>query len=516
MTSPQTAFKVGPTPVVAPVSPGHWLIRFAPGLIFGLALLVNGLTLWRTGFDGLYGQDAYGYFAHGQELHDHLSLFHHWQWEAEPRRLYWPVGYPATLALWFVLTGTSAGAAQLLSVLAWAGTAGLLTRVGQKLFKYPLVGPLAGLLLALSPLGRQVALSVMADAPALFWTVAAAWLILKGRESGRGSWLVGAGAVLGLAGITRYAALSAWPLIALGALWPGLTSLRPRWVALAGLATLIMAGPQLVINQIYPAGFWTNSWLADWSPANAFQSSFTTRDGFAAYKMPPSVFYLGWSLLNPRLLTPLALPLVGLGLAKLGQGREWWTLTWLVAWWLGPVLMFSPIPYENERYSLTLLPPLALLSGLGLAWVVARVRTVWPSRRMRRIVTAVLVVGFVGLGLLSERHVDGFIRLKELDLTTARQVAATLPSQATLITFDLSLTFDHYTDLKVRDLLTLEQGQIKELAGQPAIYLLADPDHMAQQWAGNRVGQAFEAARASASGPPVGRFGRYVLWKLGP
>ena len=492
-----------------------------PLLVFGLALGLNLLTVWYEHFDGLYGQDAYSYFAHSQELFAHFSLFHHWQWEVAPRLLYWPMGYPALVTVFFVFSGATPGAAQLVSLLVGAAAAGLLTSLGYQLSGSWTVGLVAGSGLALSGLMRQVEVSVMSDAPALFWTTLAVWLTWHARSSGRGRWLLTAGLAFGLAGITRYTAFSAWPLLGLAWFWPakGRERLRVLWlVGAVGLTGLVYL-PQFVINQLYPSNFWTNSWLADWSPANVFQTHFETRDGIATYPSAPLVFYLGFGLLNPRLLTPLALPLVGLGLVRLVKiKKELFLLVLLLCWWLLAVLLFSGIPYENERFSLTFLPPVALLAGLGADWLVRWLKSNWLTDRKKARLGLIGGFGLVGVGmaLFSQQHVAGFIAVKENDLAIVRQIEAQLPSSATLITFDLSLTFDHYTSLKVIDLSFLEIASLPELSKKGPLYLLAAENRISQERAGEPIGRAFEAARQRAIGSALAQFGPYKLWKLGP
>lgn len=481
--------------------------QITPLAIFGFSLALNLATVWRKNFDGLYGQDPYSYYVHATELRYNFSLFHHWQWEAVPRLLYWPAGYPALVALLFLFTGASAGAAQLVSIVAWAGSCGLVAATGQKISGSWLAGVVAGGFMALSGWGRQVAVSVMADAPALFWTTLGVWLMLQAQEKRSGRYLAGAGLAFGLAGVTRYAALSAVPLLFI---WATGRKLPAKWLVIALVAVGLVYLPQFIINQIFPSAFWTNSWLADWSPANAFQQEFTTRDGFASYPAPPLVFYLGFSLINPRFLTPLALPLVGLGVVRLWQKKAWFEAVWLGGWWLLPVLLFSGIPYENERFSLTFMPPVALLAGLGVVWLAGTLPKGWPQIGLH----LALAASAIGLLVISQRHVDGFIAVKDIELAVVKQVEARLPAQANLITFDISLTFDHYTGLKVRDLSALDAGSVQTLASQPEVYLLADPANMAQQWKGNPIGVAFEAAQARAEGGPLAQFGRFYLWKL--
>ncbi len=213
----------------------------------------------------------------------------------------------------------------------------------------------------------------------------------------------------------------------------------------------------------------------------------------------------------------MALPLAGLGLLWLGKvRRDFFSLVSLLVWWLLPVLLFSSLPYENERFSLTFLPPLALLAGLGVGGLAGWARVRRPGGWQRAGLVLGLGVAGLSMALLSQHHLDGFIALKEADLAAVRQVEAQLPAPATLLTFELSLTFDHYTGLKVRDLSFLDGASLAGLSKSGSLYLLADPDRLAQQWAGKPVAIAFEAALRRAGGPPLAQFGRYRLWKLQP
>jgi 4-amino-4-deoxy-L-arabinose transferase-like glycosyltransferase len=515
------------------------LLKTAPLAIFVFSLLINLLTVWFQAFDGLYGQDAYSYFAHAGELYAHQSLFHHWQWEATPRILYWPFGYPGLVSLLFILTGPTPGAAQLVSLLCWSGVSALVTTIGQRLWaeQLPLAGPLAGLLLAFSALGRQAAISIMSDAAALFWTALAIWLALhllepvsKNKSSKRYEWWYagGAGLALGLAIITRYAAVTALPVVGL-LIWQASvhTKNRKKGLGQLVLAFSVMALvylPQFIINQVYPERFWSGSWLASWSFSNAFQTTFNTPDGFATYVWPPLLFYLVYPFVNLHFFTLGVLLLLGSGLVVLWQKRQDSnsnaTLFLLVGWWLLPVLLFSSFSYENERFSLTLMPPVALVAGLGAAslwhwwqdWVRLKAK-VWYGAGL-----VLAGLGLGGLALFSQQHLNGFMAIKTTELTTIQQVEAALPDpdHANLLTFDLSLTFDHYSHLAVYDLSALDAVHIATvLASQPqATFLLADPANMEKQWAGTPIGLAFEAARAHTSATPLAKFGRFWLWRL--
>ena len=517
------------------------LRRITPPAIFVFSLLLNLVTVRLKNFDGLYGQDAYSYFAYAGELYQHQSLFHHWQWEATSSILYWPFGYSGLAAIFFTVTGPTASGAQLVSIVTWAGVAALVAAIGQRLWTTTgwLAGTVAGLLVALSPLGRQLAVSVMSDAAALFWTLLAIWLTFRAsartsansevspkKDTGVWVWAVGVGIAFGLAILTRYSAITALPLIPLILLRQSSSKdyrkIVFKCILIFGIAALIYL-PQLIINQLYPDRFWYNSWLDNWTPLNAFQTSFATRDGLASYASPPLAFYLFYTMLNPHFFTPLIILPAGLGLIFLWRRRKdrpsqnRFSLLVLLAWWLVPALLFSTFIYESERYSLTFMPPIALLAGLGTAkiWHWLRLKPLFWQRAGLLAAVGLLA----GLAILSQKHLSGFIADKNQSLAVVQQVEQVVPAKATLITFDISLTFDHYTSYTVRDLWYLDPTQIKGLvtnsASTDGIYLLADPANMRQQWTGNHVGEAFQAASGYIKGTPLGQFGRFWLWKLG-
>ena len=54
-----------------------------------LALLFSWGFITVSGFDGLYGQDAYGYYTYATEVRDSIAR------GRLPQPYYWPLGYPA-------------------------------------------------------------------------------------------------------------------------------------------------------------------------------------------------------------------------------------------------------------------------------------------------------------------------------------------------------------------------------------------------------------------------------------
>src|SRR5437762_6584102 len=82
------------------------------GGLFLFALALRGAIAVVSRFDGLYGQDAFAYYEFARRLLDSTSRLH------LPAPFVWPLGYPALMALAFVLVGASPQAGQWVSMLA--------------------------------------------------------------------------------------------------------------------------------------------------------------------------------------------------------------------------------------------------------------------------------------------------------------------------------------------------------------------------------------------------------------
>ena len=108
---------------------------------------------------------------------------------------FWPNGFSLLAALFMLMVGKTAPAAQFVSLLCGAALAPLVYGLSRELF--PTRGHTAGILagLIITVAGQPILSSVviMADIPALFWAVLAAWLLVCAwRKPGHLWWLLGA------------------------------------------------------------------------------------------------------------------------------------------------------------------------------------------------------------------------------------------------------------------------------------------------------------------------------------
>jgi len=119
-----------------------------------------------------------------------------------------------------------------------------------------------------------------------------------------------------------------------------------------------------------------------------------------------------------------------------------------------------------------------------------------------------LALAAVGSGLLTERFIDR----KQRDLATVRWVEQVAPSNAQLLTFGLTATFQHYGRLDTADLSEISRPQMRRLLsdGQPTL-VLVDVANIERQWTGRPPWANYRALRDGPGLIRIGTRGSYTL-----
>jgi 4-amino-4-deoxy-L-arabinose transferase-like glycosyltransferase len=374
----------------------------SPWLWAGLLLLLLCLVRLLSGYDGLYGQDAYAYYNYA------LDIQAHWRTGEPMGNLIWPRIYPFIGALW--LWGDPGPWMQVVSMMATA----LFLAMTIKLLQNALptarsLGALAFLCIGLAPFLLRSGLSVMSDALALGLMTWALWLGTRYLQTHRLHHLLFAGLLTGAAVWTRYPVALPMAIPCMVWLWHAGRQRAYLGLLLFVPVLLLAAIPQyIILPHDAHDGFghaFQNTHLIEWSPRNIFLRDFQKIDGAQHYSTPNILASFGifW---NPRCLGLGLLGVLPLLLRKRLRlpAMAWPELAALSVY----ALFLAGISFQNPRFLLLMLPFAALILAPGWVWLLGRMRgndaVLAMGRRSWLAAAFVLAFGVqLGLGVYASR-----------------------------------------------------------------------------------------------------------------
>ena len=344
----------------------------------GVTVLVAGLYALFRGFDGLYGQDAYGYANQAK----HLQVW--WQGGAPPPPYFWTSSYPGLGALLMRIFPEVKAALpmQLISILALGGTVAICTRwLQDRVAGARFAGVVAFLSIGLSPFLFRCAISVMSDSLTIFWTSLCIWQGSRYWKRGDAKHLAWAAFAAGAAVMTRY---SVAPFLALPMLFFGFQALR--WGKWTHLGCLLLAAlpviPELLLP--HPASPYHAS-AAAWDIGRFFQSEYEhLNDGHLSHSQVNIVHVMA-PLWNPGYLGAIGLCMPLLLVLVSRRDKAAWLL---LACFLVYALFLAGLPVQNPRFMLPTLPLLLVVVFPSLHFFLGLL----PSPFLRN--------GMVGLAIL--------------------------------------------------------------------------------------------------------------------
>jgi hypothetical protein len=196
----------------------------------------------------------------------------------------------------------------------------------------------------------------------------------------------------------------------------------------------------------------------------------------------------------------------------------WSTRTWprdhvlLIVGWAASVYVFhAGAPWQNFRFTLAYLPPVAILAGAGLLFA-------WREgdRRARGLAAACAVLGLLLCLGASVRLVERFVDTKNQELTLVRWVQAQTPSDTLLFTFGPTLAFRHYSSLPTFDLFDLSPADMHDILDRPAPhYLLVNVASVDDQWLDQAPSINFHLLRDGPGLSEIGNNEGYTLYRVG-
>jgi hypothetical protein len=187
----------------------------------------------------------------------------------------------------------------------------------------------------------------------------------------------------------------------------------------------------------------------------------------------------------------------------------------LIVGWAAVVFAFhAGAPWQNFRFTLAYLPPVAVLAAAGLLLV-------WRSLGATRPATRAVLGVLVGVGLLmtaaaAVRLVERFIDTKDQELLLVHWVQSQAPANADLFSFGPTLAFRHYSSLPTYDLFDVSPADVEGIVARPTShYLLVDTTSVESQWLGQAPSTNFHLLRDQVGLSPLGTAEGYTLYQVG-
>lgn len=507
--------------------PPLWML-WGPSL---LVLLPGGILAATSGFSGLYGQDAYAYFGYATgPLRESLLTL-------EPLPPFsWPPGYPFILALLSLVMGPVPLAGQLLSWIA-AGlvpvfTALIATELGASR-NVGLVTILAGGFVALNGQLWQSSIVVMSDTTALAASTLGVWALVRYGNRLQARWLVLAAGALAFAVITR---LAYW-LVAIPAGTYALSLLlrQPYKQALRQVLPAVALATMILLPVFWPmitsifvpqrdfVVFARAGEVYTWSPLTALRRVHVTADGVLSYRLPNAIYYAA-APARAFYFSPLIAAFIAPGLwavlrhraraPEIRSGRGPWLL---LVGWAGSVYLFhAGTAWQNFRFTLAYLPPLAILAALGVVEMIAFLKKRFAGRTwVTYLATLWLLAGLAWATVGGIRLSRDFIRTMQANVETVQWVEEQAPAQAHLVAFGLALTFQHESDLETHNIFSLTAEDLHTLVtGERPVYLLLDIRSIETQWIGRAPAENFHWLQEGPGLTEIGRRQQYTLFAV--
>jgi hypothetical protein len=282
------------------------------------------------------------------------------------------------------------------------------------------------------------------------------------------------------------------------------------------VAALVLL-PQLGYKLVEGAPLAGQSWLEGWRPSNFLARSFDNVDGHFDYALPVALFYAQVAA-HPAYISPLLTPFLVVGmwlLAKRVQAEPELPILFLA--WIGTMYLFlAGIPYENFRFGLGFLTPVAVLTGIGVAWTWEKLQAeTTASSVLRAALGLLVVVAFAAMTFWQLRALEPVLVQKQMELTHARRLQARLPEGATLYTFGVTGALQVYTGLHVVDLSEELPERIRaDTARTSPAYLFLDASNIETQWRGHELAKTFETLRDRVGLTELEQIDRWTLFQI--
>jgi hypothetical protein len=131
------------------------------------------------------------------------------------------------------------------------------------------------------------------------------------------------------------------------------------------------------------------------------------------------------------------------------------------------------------------------------------------------LLTLYLTLALLGSLAWAGRNLRNFTAVNNTHIAAARWVEDNVPADATVITFGVTLTMQHRTELEISEIYHLTPETLHELVeSQPHLYLFLDLENINSQWEGLSPQQNYLWLRENGRLTEIDRYPPYTLFEV--
>jgi hypothetical protein len=245
-----------------------------------------------------------------------------------------------------------------------------------------------------------------------------------------------------------------------------------------------------------------------WNPLNALRNTFEGADGVRQYRFPNWFFY-GSVFGREFFFTPLLAPFLLVGAWQAITQLHKLDAALILGWPLILLIFFLGDEYQNARFALAALPPMALLVALGVQTVQTRLTSRW-----QRPLHTWFTIGMIAMVVGGFFHIGRIINRNNEDVATVRWALEHIPSGAQVLTFGLTQPLAFESKLDVFDLYAMSPSQLDTLIDHRNTYALLDLQNLVTQWKDHAPGNNYRWLNNRYHLASLGELHNYTLFHV--
>lgn len=447
-----------------------------------------------SGFDGLYGQDAYEYLACSERFKQELQ-----QYKIPEKFFYWPSGYFIVTSLISLFTTVSMNITAMgVSLIAGSLLAPFMYRLTELLVrnyfpecKSQNTAVYVGFITVFSGVLIKSSVVIMSDALALTLLVRCVYYLVKYCDNIGLSNLILAMILLSLSTMIRYANFFFVPviIIVMGYLFITVENRNkiPTHFLISSLIGTIVFIPEFYYIFKYGISYFKYegehpTWASGWSFENFFKNEFITYDGIKQYKLINALYYL-IPIFHPLYIFAFGATFF-YGVWKVIRMKKTLPAILLLMWIFVYYFYLSGVPFQSLRYTMSYIPPLIILTSIGFSFIKIK-----PVFKVFLFTTCIIT-----LLIAAVNHFIKFNYEKQKELEICSYLKSDIPENSIVYSFEVTGALKYYTGRNIREFATTNISEMKDvIRSGERTYFFLPLDEIKKEFKGMETGNKLDS-----------------------